>query len=134
MRWLSKGGTVALGLAVVVMMGATGCGTESQGNAADRPDTATDINTEPTDPVDGRATEEASAEIEMPDVVGDNAAVAKDKLTTLGFTKVDFGSVDDKHNTLGVLNPTNWTVQEQSYDPGEMLAPDTLIVLGCVKN
>jgi hypothetical protein len=67
--------------------------------------------------------------IAMPDVVGDNAAVAMDTLKKLGFTNIELGTVDGRPV---VVLPQNWTVKEQSAEPGELLAPDAKIVLGCV--
>ena len=69
--------------------------------------------------------------ITVPDVVGLNAAVAVDKLEKLGFTDVDLGTVDGR---AMVILPQNWTVQAQSAKPGDRLAPDAKIVLGCVRN
>lgn len=69
--------------------------------------------------------------ITVPDVVGDNAAVAEDTLRKLGFTNIDLGTVDGR--PMGLL-PQNWTVKTQSARPGEKLTPDAKIVLGCVRN
>jgi hypothetical protein len=71
------------------------------------------------------------ATIAMPDVVGINAAVAVDTLTKLGFTNVELGTVDGRPI---VVLPQNWTVKEQSAKPGDTLAPDAKIVLGCARN
>lgn len=69
--------------------------------------------------------------IEMPNVVGKNAAIAEDELKRLGFEKVQFGSLDVSDQL--VIVPANWVVKEQSHKPGERLAADVLIVLGCTK-
>jgi hypothetical protein len=69
--------------------------------------------------------------ITVPDVVGQNAAVAADKLKKAGFTNVGFGTVDGRP---AVLVPENWTVRAQSAQPGEHLAADAKIVLGCARN
>jgi hypothetical protein len=75
---------------------------------------------------------EASPElITMPNVVGQNADVAVDKLKKLGLTNVDLGTVDG-HRII--VLPQNWTVRTQSAKPGEQLAPDAKIVLGCARN
>ena len=73
----------------------------------------------------------ASALITMPDVLGQNAAVAEDKLRKLGFTNITFGTVDGR---MVVILPQNWTVKTQSAQPNELLAADVKIVLGCVRN
>lgn len=67
----------------------------------------------------------------MPDVVGKNAAVAVDELEKLGFTDIELGTVDGRPV---VVLPQNWTVNEQSAKPGDLLAPDAKIVLGCARN
>ena len=66
----------------------------------------------------------------MPDVVGQNAAVASDELHKLGFTNIDFGTVDGRRV---VVLPQNWSVKTQSAKPGARLAPDAKIVLGCAR-
>ena len=82
------------------------------------------------DPAQPAPTPSASAAvlITMPDVVGQNAAVALDTLTKLGFTNVDLGTVD-RHAI--VVMPQNWVVAAQSAKAGEQLLPDAKIVLGC---
>jgi hypothetical protein len=69
--------------------------------------------------------------IVMPDVVGQNAAVAVDKLQKLGLKNIDLGTVDGHEF---VVLPQNWTVRTQSARPGEKLTPDAKIVLGCARN
>jgi hypothetical protein len=69
--------------------------------------------------------------ITMPDVTGQNAAVAVDKLEKLGFTDIDLGTVDGRPM---VVLPQNWTVKTQSAKPGEQLPAEGKIVLGCVRN
>ena len=73
----------------------------------------------------------APAEVEMPDLRGQNAAVAQDYLTRLGFTRVEFGSQDELDSW--VVLPENWTVKKQSTKPGRKIPVDTLIVLTCTK-
>ena len=69
--------------------------------------------------------------ITMPNVVGQNAAVAMDRLKKLGLTNIDLGTVDG-HRL--VILPQNWTVRTQSAAPGERLTADAKIVLGCARN
>jgi hypothetical protein len=69
--------------------------------------------------------------VKVPDLRGENAAVAQDTLEQLGFTNITFGSAD-KDDTWVVL-PQNWTVKKQSAAPGKKLALDTLLVLTCTK-
>lgn len=67
----------------------------------------------------------------MPDLVGENAAVADDRLRKLGFTNIQFGSQDE--NDTVVLLLANWTVTKQSTKAGMKVPVDTLIVLTCTK-
>lgn len=69
--------------------------------------------------------------IAVPDVVGLNAAVALDRLHKLGLKNVDLGAVDGHEF---VILPQNWTVKTQSATPGDRIAPDTKVVLGCARN
>jgi hypothetical protein len=73
----------------------------------------------------------APAFIAVPDVVGQNAAVALDRLHKLGFKNVDLGTVDGHEF---VLLPQNWTVKTQSARPGDKIAADAKLVLGCARN
>lgn len=67
----------------------------------------------------------------MPNMVGQNAAVADDQLRKLGFTKIQYGSQDP--NDTVVLLLSNWTVTKQSTAAGTQVTTDTLIVLTCTK-
>ncbi len=69
--------------------------------------------------------------VKMPDVKGQNAAIAEDHLRKLGFTNIQLGSQDEL-DTL-VLLPSNWTVTKQSTKAGRTIPTDTLIVLTCTK-
>jgi hypothetical protein len=70
----------------------------------------------------------AAVLITVPDVVGQNAAVALDSMKKLGFTNIDLGTVDG--HSIVVL-PQNWVVDAQSAKAGVKLAADAKIVLGC---
>lgn len=69
--------------------------------------------------------------LKMPNVVGQNGAVAQDALKKAGFTNVTLGSADPE-DTLVIL-PQNWKVLEQSTPPGQTVPSDTMIVLTCTK-
>jgi hypothetical protein len=69
--------------------------------------------------------------IVVPDVVGQNAAVALDQLHKLGLKNVDLGAVDGHQF---VILPQNWTVRTQSAQPGSRIAADAKLVLGCARN
>jgi PASTA domain len=72
----------------------------------------------------------APARITVPNVVGQNADVARDTLHKLGFTNIDLGTVDG-HKVIVLAQ--NWTVKAQSAKAGSRLAPDAKIVLGCAR-
>lgn len=69
--------------------------------------------------------------ITMPNVVGENAAVAEDRLKSLGFKRIEFGSGDASRGL--VLVPANWTVLKQSPAAGAKVPAETLVVLTCTK-
>ncbi|MCM0675324.1 PASTA domain-containing protein [Micromonospora phytophila] len=76
-------------------------------------------------------TSTAPATVAMPNVVGQNAAVAADQLRKLGFTDIQYGSQDETDTV--VLLASNWTVAKQSTKAGSKVPIDTLIVLTCTK-
>ncbi|MEU6203178.1 PASTA domain-containing protein [Micromonospora musae] len=78
-----------------------------------------------------RPSPSAAAQLKMPNLVGENAQVAYETLTDLGFTKVTFGSQDDDDKV--VLFPPNWTVTKQSAKAGVLVRADKTIVLTCTK-
>jgi hypothetical protein len=90
---------------------------------------APDLSLPTTAPAVTRAASVAMAR--MPDVTGLNARVAQDRLERLGFTDIEFGSVD-RYDTVVIL-PENWTVVKQSHKPGSKVRVDELVVLSCTK-
>ncbi|WP_213453353.1 PASTA domain-containing protein [Rhizomonospora bruguierae] len=100
--------------------------TEAPAVVAEPPAPTPTATTPPTPP-----STTAAASAVMPDVVGQNAAVAEDELRRLGFTKIQLGS-QDEHDTVVIL-AANWTVTKQSTGAGERVPLDTLIVLTCTK-
>lgn len=74
---------------------------------------------------------EPAKKVAMPDVRGQNGAIAGDYLAKLGFTNVQFGSQDPLDSW--VVLPENWTVKKQSTKAGTKISTDTLIVLTCTK-
>ena len=69
--------------------------------------------------------------VKMPNVTGQNAAIAQDTLQRAGFTNITLGSADPD-DTLVIL-PENWKVVEQSTEAGQTVLSDTKIVLSCSK-
>lgn len=113
----------AASLAAAVTL--TGCGDSTPPPAAPAPPVATTAAPSPTAaPV---------LTVTMPNLAGQNAAVAQDTLAKLGFpdNRVQLGSGDPNHKI--VLLASNWTVTKQSAKAGAKVTTDTLIVLTCVK-
>lgn len=77
------------------------------------------------------STSPAAKRITMPNLVGENASVAADKLRTLGFTRIKYGSADG--DDAVVLLPQNWTVKAQSPKAGAQVSTSDLVVLTCTK-
>jgi hypothetical protein len=69
--------------------------------------------------------------VQMPNVTGQNAAIAQDTLKKAGFTNVTLGSADPQDKF--VILAQNWTVKEQSTAAGQTIPSDTLVVLTCTK-
>ncbi|RLK13313.1 PASTA domain-containing protein [Micromonospora sp. M71_S20] len=69
--------------------------------------------------------------MKMPNLIGENAQIAYETLTDLGFTKITFGSQDTDDKI--VLYPPNWTVTKQSTKAGVKVRVDRTIVLTCTK-
>lgn len=86
-------------------------------------------NNEPADTTTAEESEtsEAATEVELPDVVGKNTAIAYDELTALGFTNIQLGSADEEDTVVIVM--ANWTVVDQEPAAGEMLSTEATIVL-----
>jgi len=83
------------------------------------------------EPTFSPSTSPTARRITMPNLVGENASVAADKLRTLGFTKIKYGSADE--GDAVVLLPQNWTVKTQSPKAGEQVSTSDLVVLTCTK-
>ncbi|MCR5457767.1 MAG: DUF4839 domain-containing protein [Clostridiales bacterium] len=83
------------------------------------------VETETTNIVE---TETTTVEyITMPNICGQVLTDAKKHLSSLGFTNISTKS--DKSIWL----ESNWTVQTQNIEPGQLISLDTNIVLFCVK-
>ena len=113
----------SLAATMVTLAVLTGCGRVATPPAAPPPSASASVSTTMATP--------SPAVLTMPNVVGLNAAVAVDRLKKLGFTNIDLGTVDGR---AAVVLPQNWTVRTQSAQPGDHLAKDDKIVLGCARN
>jgi hypothetical protein len=69
----------------------------------------------------------ASAPITIPDLTGENAKIAENRLKALGFTDIDLVSATEKYQNVFV--PANWTVVAIEPAPGTTVnASDTVIL------
>jgi hypothetical protein len=69
----------------------------------------------------------ASGPITIPDLTGQNAKIAENKLKALGFTDVELASATPKYQNVFV--PANWTVVAIEPAPGTAVnAGDTVVV------
>lgn len=67
------------------------------------------------------------AAITIPDLIGQNAKIAQNKLTALGFTNIELASATPKYQNVFV--PANWTVVGIEPAPGTAVnAGDTVVV------
>ena len=128
------GGAIA---AVLVIVGAAEAGRSDKAEREQRAALATPsvmVTTTPPirtgTPVPLSPVEDAKPVV-MPDVRGQNAAVAENYLRQLGFVNIKFGTQDELDDW--VVLPENWTVRKQSTKAGRKIPTDTLIVLTCTK-
>jgi PASTA domain len=85
--------------------------------------------------VPGVATPAASAAqkiVILPDVVGQNGAIAQDTLRGLGLTKVDLAA-DASSGKQIVLLPENWTVTKMEPKAGTEVHTDQTVVVTMTK-
>lgn len=128
---------IGIGLVVGILLGC--CGGVVIGRISDQPGKGptatapmTSVPSPGNAPTTPAGTPSATATVVvMPDLIGQNAAVATDELRKLGFTKIQYGTQDK--NDRVVLLPSNWTVIKQSTEAGSTVTTDTLIVLTCTK-
>jgi hypothetical protein len=66
-------------------------------------------------------------DVTIPDIVGKNGAIVLDQLTKLGFTNVQYGSVNPK-DKVPILY-TNWTVVSVEPGPGTVVSSDSIVVV-----
>lgn len=134
---------IALGLTAFVSCGVGGAVTagdaQQSGSASDarsktRPSvTVTVTETVTAAPEQTSAGDKAEgAKVELPDVVGKNAAIARDVLEQAGFTNIDYSSADPSGAGV-VLLPANWRVTKQEPAAGKKVDPTSRIVLTVVK-
>ncbi|MCV6967180.1 hypothetical protein BST27_11945 [Mycobacterium intermedium] len=69
--------------------------------------------------------------ITIPDVIGQNAKIAQNKLKALGFTDVELASATPKYQNVFV--PANWTVVGVEPPPGTSVSAADTVVLKVTK-
>lgn len=79
----------------------------------------------------GSARPARTGNVTMPNLVGKNAAVAKDDLERLGFADDRIKLSPQGH--VFVAMPSHWVVTDQSEKPGGQVSLQELIVLTVVK-
>ncbi|MGH3984355.1 MAG: PASTA domain-containing protein [Pseudonocardiaceae bacterium] len=70
--------------------------------------------------------------VTLPDVVGQNGAIAEDTLRSLGLTKVQTAA-DATSGREVVLNPANWTVTKIEPKAGTQIRSDQTVVVTMTK-
>lgn len=81
---------------------------------------------------DSATTTKPSRTVTLPDVVGQNGAIAKDTLHRLGLTRVKLAA-DPRSGKQVVLLPANWTVTKLDPPPGTQVRTDQVVVLTMTK-
>jgi beta-lactam-binding protein with PASTA domain len=72
-----------------------------------------------------------AASITIPDLTGQNAKIAENKLEVLGITDVEFASATTKYQN--VFSPANWTVVSIEPAPGSTVSSSDTVVLKVTK-
>lgn len=120
--------TVLALLAVLTAAVLAGCG----GEAATPPPATVTVTAPPsTAPPTGAPVGTPPRQVEIPDVVGQNGAIALDTLTEAGFTKVQTATQDTADRF--VVNAANWTVTEVAPDAGTSVRTDRTVVVTMTK-
>jgi hypothetical protein len=128
-------GAMLLGGLIGLAAGAAGqnkeplAGATSQAVAAES--SAADRGRETAETEEPAESPEPTALVVPDDLVGQNAAIAEDQLREMGFTRIEFGSVDPDDTV--VILPENWRVVAVEPEPGSEIGSDSLVVLSCTK-
>jgi beta-lactam-binding protein with PASTA domain len=72
-----------------------------------------------------------ASSITIPDLTGQNAKIAENKLEALGITDVEFASATPKYQN--VFAPANWTVVSIEPAPGTAVSSSDTVVLKVTK-
>jgi PASTA domain len=73
----------------------------------------------------------ASANITMPDLLGQNAGGVESQLKRLGLTSVELSSANPKYKSVWVAS--NWTVVSTDPNPGCVVGHDNLVTVYVTK-
>ncbi len=126
-----RGATSTLTATTAVLLLLAGCG----GPPATAPATVTVQVPAPTAPVPAApasAAPVAPSIVTLPDVVGQNGAIAQDTLRSLGLTKVEMAAATTSGRQV-VLNPANWTVTKIEPKAGTEVRSDQTVVVTMTK-
>ena len=78
------------------------------------------------------ATPVAPSTVTLPDVVGQNGAIAEDALRSLGLSKLQLAA-DKKSGKQGVISSANWTVTKIEPRAGTKVRTDQTVVITMTK-
>jgi hypothetical protein len=125
---MRRGATLILTATTAVLLLA-GCG------GAPEPAPATITARAPASAAPGAGSSDATAApkiVTLPDVVGQNGAIAQDALQSLGLTKVDLAA-DATSGKQVVLVPENWHVTKIEPKAGTQVRTDQTVVVTMTK-
>lgn len=86
----------------------------------------------PAPAISAAAAPVAPSTVTLPDVVGQNGAIAEDTLRSLGLTKLQLAA-DAKSGRQVVISPANWTVTKIEPRAGTKVRTDQTVVITMTK-
>jgi len=86
----------------------------------------------PAPAISAPATPVAPSTVTLPDVVGQNGAIAEDALRGLGLSKLQLAA-DAKSGKQVVISPANWTVTKIEPKAGTTVRTDQTVVITMTK-
>ncbi|ODU03180.1 MAG: hypothetical protein ABS81_15170 [Pseudonocardia sp. SCN 72-86] len=122
----------ALVLALAVILGLSACGGGTAAPETTVTVTAPAAGSGDDAPLPRPPATAAPAVVTIPDLVGQNGAIAQNALKQLGFTQVRLAA-DPKSGRSVVVLPENWTVTKVDPSPGSAVPTTQLIVVTMTK-
>lgn len=118
-----------LAVALLVTLGLTACG---GGTAAAEKTVTVTAPAADDAPLPRAPTSTAPAVVTIPDLAGQNGAIAQNALKQLGFTQVRLAA-DPRSGRSVVVLPENWTVTKVDPSPGSAVPTTQLVVVTMTK-